>query len=48
LVPLDSIIVAEKGELGSSYHVPKDENSLNVWKDKFSPGKLYTMGKLTN
>jgi len=48
LVPLDSIIVAEKGELGSSYHVPKDESSLNIWKEKFSPGKLYTMGKLTN
>lgn len=48
LVPFESIIVAEKGELGSSYHNTKDENSLNIWKEKFSPGKLYTMGKLTN
>jgi len=48
LVPLESIIVAEKGKLGSSYHAPKDEESLNLWKEKFSPGKLYTMGRLTN
>jgi predicted ATP-dependent endonuclease of OLD family len=48
LVPLESIIVAEKDDRGSTYHIPKDEKSLNLWKDKFSPGRLYTMGKLTN
>jgi len=48
LVPLESIIVAEKDDEGSSYHIPKDEETLNLWKEKFSPGKLYTMGKLTN
>jgi predicted ATPase len=47
LVPLQSLIVAEKGDKGSYYHIPKDEVSLNLWKGKFSPGKLYTMGKLT-
>jgi predicted ATPase len=46
-VPLESIIVAEKDEIGSIYHIPKDEANLKNWKDKFSPGKLYTMGKLT-
>jgi predicted ATPase len=48
LVPLGSIIVAEKADEGSTYHIPKDETSLSLWKEKFSPGKLYTMGKLTN
>ena len=48
LVPLESIIVAEKNNEGSKYHFPKDEKSLSAWKERFSPGKLYTMGKLTN
>jgi predicted ATPase len=48
LVPLESIVVSEKGSEGSSYHIPKNEENLKVWKDKFSAGKLYTMGKLTN
>jgi predicted ATP-dependent endonuclease of OLD family len=47
LVPLESIVVSEKGSEGSSYHIPKNEENLKVWKDKFSAGKLYTMGKLT-
>ena len=47
LVPLESIIVSEKNNEGSFYHIPKDEESLNKWKEKFSPGKLYSMGKLT-
>lgn len=48
LVPLESIIVAEKNNEGSTYNIPKDQESLDLWKEKFSPGKLYTMGKLTN
>ncbi len=47
LVPLESIIVSEKADEGSTYHLPKDESSLSLWREKFSPGKLYTMGKLT-
>lgn len=47
LVPLQSIIVSEKNMEGSYFHIPKDEESLNKWKEKFSPGKLYSMGKLT-
>jgi predicted ATPase len=48
LVPLENIIVAEKDGKGSTYHIPANERDLNTWKEKFSPGKLYTMGKLTN
>jgi len=47
MVPLDSIIVSEKSDKGSTYEVPKNQKSLLSWKEKFSPGKLYTMGKLT-
>jgi predicted ATPase len=47
LVPIESLIVSEKDAGGSSYHIPKDENSLQKWRERFSPGKLYTMGKLT-
>ena len=47
LVPLESIIVSEKNNEGSYYHIPNKEESLNKWKEKFSPGKLYSMGKLT-
>lgn len=47
LIPLQSIIVSEKNMEGSYFHIPKDEESLNKWKEKFSPGKLYSMGKLT-
>ena len=47
MVPLESVIVSEKFEGGSIYDIPKNQMSLNAWKEKFSPGKLYTMGKLT-
>ena len=48
LVPLESILVSEKStEDGTYFHLPKDEQSLDIWRKKFPPGKLYTMGKLT-
>lgn len=47
MVPLESIIVSEKTTEGTTYNIPNNEDSLNNWKEKFSPGKLYTMGKLT-
>ena len=47
LVPLQSIIVSEKNKDGSTYHIPESEENLKLWKERFSPGKLYTMGKLT-
>ena len=46
LVPLESIIVAEKAAEGSKYYLPKDDESLAKWKERFAPGKLYTMGNL--
>jgi len=47
MIPLASVIVTEKTVEGSTYTYPNNEDSLNNWKEKFSPGKLYSMGKLT-
>lgn len=47
MIPLASVIVTEKTVEGSTYTIPNNETSLNNWKEKFSPGKLYSMGKLT-
>jgi len=48
MVPLSAVIVCEKMAEGSSFVIPSSQESLDVWKTKFSPGKLYTMGKLTS
>jgi predicted ATPase len=48
MVPLESIVVSDKINGGSIYEIPRNDSSLQAWKDKFSPGKLYTMGKLTS
>jgi len=47
LVPLENIIVVEKEEEGSKFHLPENQEGIDVWKKRFSAGKLYTMGKLT-
>jgi predicted ATPase len=47
LLSLDSIIVTERDENGAYFRFPSTENELKGWKDKFSPGKLYTSGSLT-
>lgn len=46
LLELRHIIVADRLENGPVYTRPDDQPELNGWKDKFSPGKLYTMNKL--
>ncbi|HNR19081.1 MAG TPA: AAA family ATPase [Bacteroidia bacterium] len=46
LIPLESVIVTERGESGSTFRFPANEKELDGWKEKFSPGKLYTIGKL--
>ena len=46
LIPLENIIVTERGERGSQFYFPGNDEALRVWKEKFSPGKLYTIGKL--
>lgn len=48
LLSIDHIIVAERDDSGSPQFIrPSSEEELEEWAKKFSPGRLYTMGKLT-
>jgi hypothetical protein len=47
LLKLSQIVVVERDESGSPVFTrPGSQKSLEDWAQKFSPGKLYTMGKL--
>ena len=46
LLEMQHIIVADRLEEGPVYTRPDEQKELDGWKDKFSPGKLYTMNKL--
>jgi predicted ATPase len=47
LLKLSQIVVVERDEHGSPVFTrPASQKSLKDWAQKFSPGKLYTMGKL--
>lgn len=47
LLEMQHIIVAERMEGGPVYSRPDERQDLDGWKEKFSPGRLYTMNKLT-
>ena len=47
LLKLSQIVVVERDASGSPvFSRPASQKSLEEWAQKFSPGKLYTMGKL--
>lgn len=47
LLSLSQLIVVERDSSGSPVFTrPSSQKSLEEWSEKFSPGKLYTMGKL--
>jgi predicted ATPase len=47
LLKLSQLVVVERDEYGSPVFMrPASQKSLEDWAQKFSPGKLYTMGKL--
>ena len=47
LLKLSQIVVVERDAFGSPVFTrPASQKSLEEWTQKFSPGKLYTMGKL--
>lgn len=48
LVDLKHIIVTERQEGKIVFIRPDDDQTLTLWKERFSPGKLYTMGRLTS
>lgn len=45
MVPMESIIATDKRGDRCEFFRPATEESLTKWKEKFSPGKLYSMGK---
>ncbi|MEZ4527959.1 MAG: ATP-binding protein [Desulfobacterales bacterium] len=48
LLSLNHIIVTERDESGSPQFIrPGSDKELKEWAKRFSPGRLYTMGKLT-
>jgi predicted ATPase len=49
LLDLSQIVVVERGESGTpSFERPGNNRALAEWREKFTPGKLYTMGRLTH
>jgi predicted ATP-dependent endonuclease of OLD family len=47
LLKLSQIVVVERDSSNSPvFSRPSSQKSLEEWAQKFSPGKLYTMGKL--
>lgn len=48
LVDLKHLIVTERQGDQVVFMRPDTNESLAIWRDRFSPGKLYTMGRLTS
>lgn len=49
LLHLSQVIVVERDEMGAPFFKrPGNDGALKDWAEKFAPGKLYTMGSLTN
>ncbi len=48
LLDLKHIIVTERQDDKVTFNRPDSDQSLTLWKERFSPGKLYTMGRLTS
>ena len=47
LLKLDQIVLVVRDDKGHPrFHRPQDSDSLRRWSQEFSPGRLYTMGKL--
>jgi predicted ATPase len=48
LLPLSQIVLVERDPKGQPIFTrPADQKSLDTWAEQFTPGKLYTMGRLS-
>lgn len=47
LLDISQIVVVERENGETKFSRPADDESLQIWAKKFSPGSLYTMSKLT-
>ncbi|MDX2078628.1 MAG: ATP-binding protein [bacterium] len=48
LLDLSQIVVVEREGSETTFHRPADDESLQAWSKKFSPGQLYTMNRLAH
>lgn len=46
MLSLEDILVCERGEAGPKFWWPDGQEELRNWRDRFTPGKLYTMSVL--
>ncbi len=48
LLRLEHIVLVERNESEQPIFIrPADQKELDIWAERFTPGELYTMGKLT-
>ena len=48
LLSLDQLVLVERDSEGSpSFHRPADDQGLAGWAERFTPGRLYTMGSMS-
>lgn len=46
LLDLDNVLLCERGERGPEFSWPADRAEMENWRNRFLPGKLYTMNAL--
>jgi len=47
LLPLSQVVMVERAPTGQPIFTrPANQKSLNIWAEQFTPGNLYTMGRL--
>ncbi len=46
MLDLDDVLLCERGKKGPAFSWPANRKEMQVWRDKFMPGRLYTMNAL--
>ena len=46
MLDLDDVLLCERGPKGPGFSWPASRNEMKAWRDRFMPGKLYTMSAL--
>ena len=46
MLDLDDVLLCERGQKGPAFSWPASRKEMNAWRDRFMPGKLYTMNAL--
>ena len=46
MLDLDDVLLCERGPKGPAFSWPADHTEMKAWRNRFLPGKLYTMSAL--